>query len=480
MVRMRWYLGTALILIAACLAGAAASGVLPLFSTFGSLEQSTASGPPRPLLLSSPSGDRESSSLAPSTDAGWPCILGPEHGSISRETDLDWSWPEAGPPVVWRVPAGEGYAGPVSMGDDVVLFHRPPKAGAPLAELGHPHQDDDGPEEVVSCYSAADGSLKWEFRRPTKYHCSTHYSSGPYSTPVIDGERVFAWGTEGVLYCLDRGDGSLVWERPLSQEYAVEPDRYYPVGSSPLVLADRLILNVGGADCGAGIVALDKASGQTLWTATNHEASFATPTIATMHGREWVFVFTRQGLVALDPASGQVDWQVPFQANNPEFINSTSPVVAGNTVFTSAYSAGNLCVEVLTDGQPRELWRDQRRSLDSQYNPLIAIDGFVFGFAALDDTFRCLELTTGKVQWKGLRDLDRGTVIAVDSHFLIVSTTGNLAAAPIDAGQLYVTCQTTSPPIAGPVFAFPALSGGKLYVKNERELVCFDLRTHAH
>ncbi|MCU0877594.1 MAG: PQQ-like beta-propeller repeat protein [Pirellulaceae bacterium] len=478
MVRMQWYLGTAALLVAGGLAGAVASGVLPLSVSHTTTDASITSGPPRPLSLSlaHTSADQESPTQDPSADAGWPCILGPEHGSISRETGLAWNWSEAGPPVVWRIPVGEGYAGPVAMGDDVVLFHRPSQAGAPLAELGHPHQEDDGPEEVVSCYSAAEGSLKWEFRRPTTYHCSTHYSSGPYSTPVIDGDRVFAWGTEGVLYCLDRGDGSLVWERPLSQEYAVEPDRYYPVGSSPLVLADRLILNVGGADCGAGIVALDKATGDTLWTATDHEASFATPTSATMHGREFVFVFTRQGLVALDPASGQVDWQIPFQANNPEFINSTSPIVAGNVVFTSAYSAGNLCVEVQPDGQPRELWRDQRRSLDSQYNPLVAVDRFVFGFAALDDTFRCLELTTGKVQWKGLRELDRGTVIAVDGHFLIVSTTGNLAAARLAAGQLHVACQTTSPSIAGPVFAFPALSGGKLYVKNEREMVCFDMR----
>jgi hypothetical protein len=122
------------------------------------------------------------------------------------------------------------------------------------------------------------------------------------------------------------------------------------------------------------------------------------------------------------------------------------------------------------------LWRDKRRNFDSQYNPLTCIDGCVYGFAALDDTFRCIDLLSGEVRWKGLREIERGAMIAADGHFLILGTEGHLASARISATRLEVVSQTKQPLIDGPAYSFPALHRGRLYLRNERELVAFDLR----
>src|SRR5262245_26192736 len=228
-------------------------------------------------------------------DRGWPCLLGPDGNSMSAEVASAAAWPAAGPPVRWRTPVGEGYSSPVALGEDVIVFHRPKiETEAPGEAEQH------GPDEVITCFDLSKGQPRWHFRHPTGFHCKTHYSSGPYSTPVIDSEHVYAFGTEGNLYCLNRSDGALIWQRELWHEFAIEQAGYFPPAGSPLLVGDRLILNLGATEAAAGIIAMDKDDGRTLWTATKHGASYATPCAATIHGREFVFVFTAEGLVALD------------------------------------------------------------------------------------------------------------------------------------------------------------------------------------
>src|SRR4029453_15751723 len=138
----------------------------------------------------------------PPAELGWPNLFGPQHNSISTERGINPAWPEAGPPVVWRANIGEGYSSPVAEEDDVVVFHRPlndPSAAAP-ADL-QPGEDNHGPDEVITSFDATTGGLRWEFRHPTSFRCSTHYSSGPYSTPILSGEHVYACGTVGNFYC---------------------------------------------------------------------------------------------------------------------------------------------------------------------------------------------------------------------------------------------------------------------------------------
>jgi outer membrane protein assembly factor BamB len=387
-----------------------------------------------------------------SATLGWPNLFGPSFNSISTEQGINPVWPETGPRVVWRASVGEGYSSPVAEGNDVVVFHRPIKAaGEPAPDDLHAGEANHGPDEVLTCWDAETGAERWEFRQVTSYRCQTHYSSGPYSTPILARDHVYACGTEGNLYCLHRAGGTPVWQRALWKDFGRQQEGYFPVTGSPLLVGDRLILNLGARDAGAGIVAIDAATGETLWQATDHEASYATPCAATIHGQEFVFVFTAQGLVSLDPQSGQVHWTVKFRANNPEMVNATTPIVVGDIVFTSGHALGNLCLRILPDGSYKELWRDKRRNFDSQYNPLTCIDGCVYGFAALDDTFRCIDLLSGEVRWKGLREIERGAMIAADGHFLILGTEGHLASARISATRLEVvsciaggfTCETS-------------------------------------
>ncbi len=388
---------------------------------------------------------------------GWPGIFGPDQNCVSREIDVVTEWPETGPAIQWSRPVGLGYSAPVVLDGILVLFYR------------------EGDREVIEGASAETGETRWTFRYPTAYRCPVNYSSGPYSTPALDRDHVYAWGAEGKLHCLDLQRGTLLWSRSLNDEYDVEPGMF-PVASSPLLDGERLILNVGGRRAGAGIVALDKHTGRTLWTATGDGASCATPRAATMHGRRMVFVWTYDNLVAMDPESGRVWWQVAFRANHPDTINATSPVVSGDVVLVSGYQVGSLCVRVLPDGSYQELWRGKKEVLDSHYNNLICLDGYVYGFGTVGGGLRCVELETGRLMWRWKSRLRNAASIAVGDRLILFDERGRLGSVGISPQAYQPVSLTARGLLSGRCFSAPALSGGLLYVRNEEELRCLDLR----
>jgi outer membrane protein assembly factor BamB len=302
-----------------------------------------------------------------------------------------------------------------------------------------------------------------------------NYSSGPYCTPALQDERAYLIGAEGVVACLRLADGTEVWRRDLYEEYGVV-SATWPAAASPLLEGHRVIINLGGRRSGAGVIALDAATGKTCWTATQDGPSCATPTAATIHGKRLVFVWTAEALVALDPAEGTVYWRIPFCANDPMEMHGTSPLAIGDTVFVSGYKIGNLCVRVLPDGSYQELWRDRRELLDSQYKNLLHVDGLVCGFSATRRRLCGLELATGDLKWKWRSPINNGNLLAVDDRYLLWGAKGRLAALAIAGDGVHLLAITPRPILAPPCFPYPALHNGLLYLRNDEELLCVDLR----
>ena len=408
--------------------------------------------------VDSPAGESVGPAAStPETTGGWPNLYGPARNSISPETGLATEWGLEGPPELWRVSIGTGYSAPIVVGGRVIVFHR------------------QGDEEIVECFAAESGESGWRHHSPTAYRCELPpYSSGPYSTPASDGRYVYALGAEGLLHCLRLDDGDVVWLRNLSDEYQV-PEHLFAVGHSPLLLDGRLILNVGGTVSETGVLALDSSTGQTLWGATDHGASYSTPAAAVIHGQPYVFVLTDQGLVALDPRDGRVFWTIEFAADHREAPSAVMPLVHGDLVLATVYQVGTLCLRVLPDGRYKELWR-QRRNLESQFNPLIGIDGYVYGWHFSDKSLRCIELETGQLQWRYKSAISRGTHIAVDGRLVLFGEHGELGSVDINPHKLVKVSLTAGPRLDSPCYSAPALSNGLLYLRNERSLACFSLR----
>lgn len=409
---------------------------------------------PEPELASAPSLEQETT--------GWPQLFGPERSCFSTERDVETRWGAAGPKELWRVPIGSGYSSPVVSGNKLILMHRL------------------GDEEAIQCFDPRDGKSRWSYSYPTDYVCKYEYSSGPYSTPHIVGDHVFAIGAKGQLRCLDLADGSLIWHRDLQNEFDLE-EQLFAFGASPWIEDGRLILNVGASKRGAGIVAFDCLTGDTVWTATDHRASYATPIAANMHGKRYLFVFTYDGLVALNPLDGTIHWIEPFKSKSIDTVNATSPAVWQNLVVVMhGPGAGAKCFKINEDGSHELAWKD-RRVLDSQFNSLLSHDGYLYGFTAKrqgGSAFRCIEFASGKLQWSVNSDLQRGSCVAVRDRIILWGEDGHLAAIDLNPKTASELTITESSLLEKPCYAAPALASNKLFLRNEHYLIALDLSTN--
>lgn len=396
---------------------------------------------------------------AVSDSPGWPCFQGPTHNSVAYESGLLNSFPPQGPPESWRREIGTGYSSPVVTDAGLIVFYR------------------EGDEEIIECLNPEHGDSRWKFAYPTAWVCEYEYSNGPYSTPVIDDGLLYAMGAEGKLHALRMESGELVWQRDLKADY-VPAKMLFCIGASPLIHGDRLFYTLGGTIGESGTICLDKRTGETLWTATDHEAGYATPVIAEIHGREYLFVFDHFGLVALDPASGHVHWETPFQSRSPDTVCATSPVVYQDLVMvTMGPAPGALCVRVLPDGGYEEVWRE-RRVIDSTWNNVVHFDGHVFGYTSkrIRSQLRSIDLLTGKVRWQWESDLERGSLIAADGKLIAFGEHGHLALLKANPHACEVLAMTDEPLLKTPCYPLPALFRGRLYLKNETTLVCYEFR----
>ena len=414
--------------------------------------------------------------LAPNTAASdWPRFLGPAHNASSPETKLLKEWPKEGLPVVWELEKGKGWACPAISGERLVLFHRV------------------GDHEVVDCLRAADGERLWHVEYDAPYRDRYGASDGPRTSPVIADGRVFTFGVTGLLHCLELATGKIVWQRDLARELQMELN-FFGHGSTPLVLGNRLIINVGAKD-NLCVVALDTATGKQLWGA-RHEwgASYASPIPATLHGRECVLVFAggesrppTGGLLTIDANTGEVLNATPHRADIAESVNASSPVVIGNRVFvTESYGSGGEMIEIAPDFSAKSAWKADK--FGAYFMTPVVKDGVIYGFDGQSPRLAELvahDVASGKELWRD--DLGgkfgRGSLLAVDGAHLALGEFGELLRLDLSRDGVKVL-QRAKLFHAPETWTLPALSRGLLYVcQNDRSadgkparLICYDLR----
>jgi outer membrane protein assembly factor BamB len=365
--------------------------------------------------------------------------------------------------VLWRRPIGRGYSSPVVAGSRLVVSHR-------LAD-----------DSIVECFAAETGESLWRYVEPAWYVCEYDYSDGPYSSPLVDGDLVYSVSAEGALVALDLATGEFLWRRDLERDFQ-PPEGLFAVGAGLCVDENRLIFNVGAGERNAGVVALDKNTGETLWTSSNHRPSYATPLAIQRGDRRLALVLTFEGLAAFDSPTGELLWSIPFRSQAPDSVNAVSPVVWNDLVLAvTGPGPGAVCLRLkgnIDEGDGyQEVWRD-RRALDSQFNGLAVAEGHVFGYTSSrqgGSKFRCVDFATGEVKWEWESDLGRGSLVAVDGRLILWGERGDLAVLELRTDAARVLWQSRQPLLSAPCYASPALAGGRVYLRNESYLVCLNL-----
>ena len=380
--------------------------------------------------------------LARGQAGDWPQILGAERNGKASGEKLSATWPAGGPQKLWTHKLGSGYAGPTVVGERVIVFHR-------LAD-----------SEIVEALDATSGRPVWKATFEANYRGGVNADTGPRCVPLIADGNVYVFGSAGDLRCVSLAKGEKLWERPLLEEYKGD-EGYFGAGSTPILVAGKLLVNVGGR--GAGIVALDPATGKTAWKATDEGASYSSPTAVKVNGKDQALFITRYNCVLADPAGGAPKVLFPFGMRGPT-VNAATPLVFGGKLFvTSSYGVGARFSSL--NSAARSLWANDD-TLSSQYSTPVEHNGFLYGTHGREDVgvaeLRCVEAATGKVRWTkagyGVANL-----ILADERLLIVGASGRLALARANPAKYE---ELASHELVRDVSrALPALSGGRLFVR---------------
>ncbi|OWK38489.1 PQQ-binding-like beta-propeller repeat protein [Fimbriiglobus ruber] len=394
--------------------------------------------------------------LAGGTAAGdWPNFNGPARDGHAPDTGLTWKWPADGPPVAWKRDAGAGFAGVAVSGGVAFLFNRV------------------GADEVLVALDAATGAEKWKSVARTRYVDDFGFDDGPRCVPVAAGGRVFTLGADGDLRAVEAATGKELWQRNLLTAYHARKG-YFGAGTGPIVVGDRLLVNAGGK--GAGVVGLDPATGKELWKATDDGPSYSSPTPITVGGKACAAFFTRAGLVVVDAADGTVKATKGWRARIDASVNAASPVVRGDEVFlSSSYGTGAILLK-LKGAEPEEVWSGDR-SLSCHYNTPVLVGDYLYGIDGRQEggaaRLRCVEWKSGDVKWS----VDRfgcASLIAVDGGLLAVTDGGELVRFSATEKEYQEVSRAKL--LDAPCRAAPALADGRLYVRDEKRLLCVRLK----
>jgi len=401
--------------------------------------------------------------FAASAHAGdWPQILGPNRTGAAIDEKLADAWPGAGPAVTWQKDVGSGYAGVAVVGPRAYLFHR------------------QGDSDVLEALEALTGKTIWKEADPTSFTPGVGSGDGPLCVPTVTDGHVVTFSPQGLLVVRNAITGQLVWKRATHKEFGA-PEGYFGAGNSPLVAGQVIIVNVGGAKSGAGVVGFDLRTGAPLWKQVADQASYSAPILFHSGDRDLAIVITRLKCVALDPATGAQVWEIPFGQRGPTVNGALPAPTRGRLFLTASYGIGGVFLGLKPDSA-ETVWEDTD-TLASQYATPIEADGLLYGFHGRDDIppaeFRCVDplapSAEKRILWS-VPNFGYGTLIKADGKLILAKTDGELILADVNREKFAPRSRFAA--FSGTIRALPALSSGGLFVRDEQTLKRFDVGQH--
>lgn len=398
----------------------------------------------------------------------WPQWQGPDRNAISKERGLLQQWPSDGPPLQWAV---DGLGG----GDSA-----PSVAGGKI--FGMSNRGDD---EVVWAISEADGSPIWVTRLGPAYsQRASQAIEGPGCTPTVVGDRLYVMGLGGTVSCLRVSDGKRVWQRNLVNDFGAT----VPIWSyreSPLVDGRKVICTPGGE--AATIVALDTADGSTIWASRipgNPKAAYASPIAIDLDGQRQYVQFTATALVGVAASDGAYLWSYDRPANG-NGINISTPIDLDGMVFAaSAYGNGGGLARLSRDDGGKwtaeEVYFTNR--MQNHHGGMIVHDGYLYGANGGNSGgyLACLDVMTGEVMWderRGERRVSKGSVAFADGRIYYRTEEGDMILFEPSASNYVERGRFEQPERSGkPAWAHPVIANGRLYLRDQDTLLCYDLR----
>jgi len=394
--------------------------------------------------------------------ADWPQWLGPNRDGSSVEVVKPWT---GAPKVVWRARVGEGHSSPVVFAGTVFLHTKVPN------------------QDVVklTTYRAADGQELASATHPRKPY-SNMFGAGPRATPLVtpDGQ-IITYDVTGLL-CSEPLPGRPgwkphIWETNVLDQFATS-NLKFGVSGSPLLDGERIVVPVGGK--GASLVAFERATGKVAWQSLDDAASYASPIQIDHAGQRAIVTLTANSVVGVSAKDGALLWRFPF--NDLLSESSTTPVKVGDLLIASSVTLGSVGLKLTAkDGKPavEQAWKNPQ--LPCYFSTPVAVgkDHVYMVTGNLAAIMRrqpqadlcCVETATGKLLWKKEK--------VGKYHAALLRTGDNKLLMHCDSGELVLIDpdpkeyrELSRSKVCGETWAHPALADGRLYVRDDKELIC--------
>jgi outer membrane protein assembly factor BamB len=372
-------------------------------------------------------------------------------------------WDEDGPELTWKATGiGRGFSS-ATVVDGRVFTMGEKKDG-----------------QFVSAFSATDGKPIWS----TKF--APKGGDDPRGTPTIDGDRVYVVSGNGMLAALDADSGDVVWSKDMKKEFKAQTPGW-GFCESPLVDGDRLICTPGGRD--AMMVALDKKTGDVIWKSAYTEkgergfngAGHSSIVISNGGGVKQYVQLIGRGLIGVRAKDGKLLWSYNRVANGT--ANIPTPIVSGDYVFgSSGYGTGSVLLKLVGSSTDEvvaeEVYFLDANKFQNHHGGFILVGDYIYGGHGHNNGFPiCVELKTGKIVWSQGRGAGTGSaaVAYADGHIYFRYENGIMALVEASPEGYKLKGKFKIPDVKDPSWPHPTVIGGKLYLREQDTLYCYDV-----
>jgi outer membrane protein assembly factor BamB len=385
-----------------------------------------------------------------SADGEWPGWRGPNRDGRSPDKGLLRQWPPEGPKLLWKAgEIGKGFSGVAVAGGTIYIT------------------GDVGGTLVIFAFDL-DGKPKWRVEHGPDYSAD---HPGARATPTIDGGNLYLLSGVGALVCYDAQNGQRKWGRT-AEEFGGKPG-HWGYAESVLIYENLAIFKPGGRSC---IVALDKASGRPVWTSQGVVAGpeYSSCLALDFQNVPMIVTGTREGIACVSSRNGAMLWGNPFSAQNT--ANCPTPAYSDGYVFwANGYNKGGICLRLGPGNRASEAWTT--KDMNCHHGGYIIDNGYIYGNNG--NRWTCLELKTGKKQWDDKGDVGKGSLCWADGMlYLFGEKDGQAALATCSPEGLKIQGHVKVEG-DGPSWAHPVVIGGRLYLRYDTTLYCFDVKAKA-
>jgi outer membrane protein assembly factor BamB len=394
---------------------------------------------------------------SPDAPAGWAQWRGPNRDGKSLDTGLMKVWPEGGPKQLWKVTGlGSGFS-TVSMANGLIY----------TTGMSEDPAGDRTTSRLVMTAVTSEGKVAWSKELGKAY---TGSYRGARATPTIHNGNIYLQTGKGLMGCYDAKTGEKKWTRDCEEFGGKSANWGYT--ESNLIIGDHVIITPGGKSC--FMVALNKKTGKTVWKSSPFGfPNYSSPIYVVYKGVPMIITAGRQGLVAFNPKTGKKLWSHAFAVKNT--ANCPDPAFADGYVFWAVgYGKGCVCLKLSVEGKKvtaTEAWKN--KNMVCHHGGYVILDGYIYGNHSKG--WSCLDLKTGDVKWNN-DGVGKGSLCYADGMLYLYGEKEGKVGLAAATPKEFKMGNTFNVEGKGPSWAHPVVNGGKLYLRYDNNLYCFDVK----